>query len=97
MYCFSIFAHQGPINISKLHHKAIPIASLLWHTQMAPSFTSVHCGPVVASHLILLNTTMQYSSWCVYITLSSLQLVGLLLENGDFLNLSLNPHFTHDM
>ena len=69
-YTVFLFLQINIPSTFKLHHKAIPCASLLWHTQMAPSCTSIHCSPVVASHLILLHATMQYSSLCVYTILS---------------------------
>ena len=95
---FSYFSTQYPINLSKLHHKTIPFASLLWHTQMAPSFIQSTVAP--CWHHILFFTLPCNKAICVFISpFPSLQVVGLLLENRDFFKpqLSLTVSMTCDL
>ena len=85
IYCCPIFAHQYPINFSNLHHKAIPFESFIWHTQVAPSCTSIHCSPWWL-HILFFFTLPCNIAVCVFISPSpSPQLADLLWEKRGFL------------
>ena len=93
---FSFFAYQYPINISKLHLKAIQFASLLWHPQMAPSFTSIYCSTVLASYL-LLHSTMKYNNLCNYITFFFFNIIFLLFFFCSFFFFLICSEFCHTL